>query len=148
MIAPEPPNPSNPFDWVLHILLFLFLFFVGTSSSVEMPGQGGGAPAPSENTAEVPTVIDVVEALILESAPVQLSLQVRGYQPDGCDFPVIVEQRREGNNVFVRIYRNVPIDIMCTMQLVIYDETIMLDGSFEPGTYTIDVNGVITEVTI
>ncbi len=146
MISPEPPNP---FDWVLRILFFLFLFFFGTSTTVEVPGQGGGAPPPaSGNTAEVPTVIEVVDARLMESFPVQISLQVRGYQPDGCTFPVIVEQRREGNTIFVRIYREIPIDIMCTMQLVIYNETIMLDGGFEPGTYTIDVNGVITEVTI
>lgn len=147
MVAPEPPNP---FSWIVQILFFVFLLLFGTRASVEDLGQGGGgAPPPaSSNTTEVPTVIEAVDALILESFPAQISLQVRGYQPDGCTFPVIVEQQRDGNTVTVRIYREIPIDIMCTMQLVIYDESIKLDGSFESGTYTIDVNGVITEVTI
>jgi hypothetical protein len=73
---------------------------------------------------------------------------VSGYQPDGCDLPVIVEQRRDGNTVYVDIYRELPPDVFCTMQLVPYNDTIKLDGDFESGSYQINVNGVIVEVQL
>jgi hypothetical protein len=91
-------------------------------------------------------VIEKVDATIRESLPAQVSLQVSGYQPDGCKFPVQVEQRREGNTVYVKIYRNIPNGVRCTMQLVTYSDTIALDGTFPTGEYTIDVNG--TQITV
>jgi hypothetical protein len=84
----------------------------------------------------------------MESNPPQISLNVRGYQPDGCTFPVVVAQTREGSTVRVSIYREMPTDIMCTMMLQPYNDTIVLDGTFEAGSYTIDVNGFVVTVTI
>jgi hypothetical protein len=107
-------------------------------------GTGGAQASGSESL----TVIETVDAMILESFPVQISLHVTGYQPDGCTFPVQVEQTRDGNTISVKIYRILPPDIMCTMQLVPYDENIRLDGGFESGEYTIDVNGTVVTVKI
>jgi hypothetical protein len=42
----------------------------------------------------------------------------------------------------------VPLEVMCPMILLEYNETIPLDGSFEPGTYTIHVNDFTLEVTV
>jgi hypothetical protein len=92
--------------------------------------------------------IDTVEALLLESFPVQISLKVTGYQPDGCDVPVQVTQVRDGNNVKVEIFRELPADAICTMIIKSYENSIKLDGGFEPGTYTIDVNGTVITVKI
>jgi hypothetical protein len=136
------------------LIAFLFGIFGFTSAS-----QSSVAPV-FEATAEaaapggdlvvsgILTVVENVDALLLESFPVQIHLHVTGYQPDGCNVPVQVVQQRDGNNVTVRIFRQVPIDVMCPMNIVPYDETIPLEGGFEPGTYTIDVNGVTIDVQI
>lgn len=110
----------------------------------------GGRPQNpvGDNFMQVDTVVESVDVLILESFPMQLDLVVRGYQPDGCEFPVIVEQSREGNLITVHIYRQVPPDVMCTMMLVPYEETIRLDGGFEGGSFEIRVNEFVTTVDL
>lgn len=110
-------------------------------------GQSVGNP-PEGNFMSVDTVIESVEVAVLESFPMQLQLTVSGYQPDGCDFPVEVEQRVDGNDVTLHIFRNVPLDAMCPMVLNPYEETIMVDGSFEGGTVNIQVNDFSTSVDL
>lgn len=100
------------------------------------------------NFMQVDTVIESVDIVVLESFPMQLHLTVRGYQPDGCDFPVIVEQQREENTVNVHVYREVPADVMCPMSLVSYEETIVLEETFEFGTFTIQVNEFTVEIEL
>jgi|GEM_PF-2190655 len=113
---------------------------LANSQSNENPPEGNYMP--------VNTVIESVEVAILESFPMQLQLTVSGYQPDGCDFPVEVEQSVEGNDVTLHIYRNVPADAMCPMVLNPYEETIMVDGSFEGGTVNIQINDFSTSVDL
>lgn len=146
-------DPTNPIDILVRILVILFLLFFGTMSVTRMPESGGMGVAPSDlgqggggNISL--TVIERVETLILESYPYQITLNVIGYQPDGCDLPVIVEQHREGNTVYVDIYREMPPEVFCTMQLVPYQGTIRLEGGFESGQYRINVNGTIVEVKL
>jgi hypothetical protein len=95
----------------------------------------------------VDVVIESAEVLILESFPPQLSLQIVGYHPDSCEFPVIVEQTVEENTITVHIYRELPPNVRCASAIVPYEENLNL-GSFDPGTYTIDVNGTILEVEL
>jgi hypothetical protein len=149
-MAPEPVG--NPFENLIRLLLLVFFIFTSyftiagrSQTPLEPPVDGTGGALPSGS--EVLTVIESVDALILESAPPQINLHVTGYQPDGCTFPVQVEQSVDGNTITVRIYRVLPPDIMCTMQLVPYDVTIPL-GSFESGEYTIDVNGTVVTVNL
>jgi hypothetical protein len=148
-------EPENPIVQIIRILAGLLLLFSAMSQTVTPPvdqsaqppsAQAVPTPEAGVDTFESLTVIEKVDATILESNPAQISLQVSGYQPDGCKFPVQVKQRREGNTVYVKIYRNVPKAIMCTMQLVMYKETIALEGGFPTGEYTIDVNG--TQITV
>lgn len=110
------------------------------SSQSFLPEEGNFMP--------VDTVIESVEVLVLESFPMQLQLEIAGYQPDGCEFPVIVEQRVEDNTVSLHIYRDVPSDVLCPMALVPYEETISIDGTFEGGTVTIEVNEFSTEIDL
>ncbi|HLU08157.1 MAG TPA: hypothetical protein VK003_00685 [Oceanobacillus sp.] len=128
----------------IRILVLLLYLFLGVEQEVRPPTP----PTSGEETFRSYTVIESVDALLLESFPVQINLEVSGYQPDGCDFPVQVEQRREGSEVFVEIYRDVPLAVMCPAMLVGYEATIHLDGGFESGTYTIHVNDQTIEVTI
>ncbi len=103
---------------------------------------------PEGNFMVVDTVIENVDVVVLESFPMQLQLEITGYQPDGCDFPVNVQQRVNNNAVTLHIFRNVPPDVLCPMALVPYEETIMVDGSFEGGTVTIEVNEFSTEIDL
>lgn len=130
---------------IIRILILLFSLFLGVEQEVSPPMT---PPTSGEETFRSLTVIESVDALLLESFPVQINLQVSGYQPDGCDFPVQVEQWREGNEVFVEIYRDMPLAVMCPAVLVEYEATIPLEGGFESGTYSIHVNDQTIEVTI
>ena len=89
---------------------------------------------------KVLTNIMSVDARVMESYPMRISLEVRGEHPDGCDLPVHVSQSRAGNSVAVEVYREVPADMLCPMILRPYQDDIMLDGDFEAGRYTIRVN--------
>jgi inhibitor of cysteine peptidase len=138
--------PPNPVQIVLWLVALLLMMLFGGSGDRDAPPSDGRSD--DGNTYESLTVIESVEVLVLESYPYQLNLVVAGYQPDGCIFPVNVEQRREGSRVYLKIYRVMPIDVMCTMQLVPYNATIRLEGGFENGQYTIDVNGTVVEVQL
>ena len=81
-----------------------------------------------------------VDVNLSASQPRKITLDVEGEHPDGCDYPVLVEQRRQGDAVDIEVYRNVPADVVCPMILKPYRDTIQLDGAFEPGDYTINVN--------
>ena len=70
----------------------------------------------------------------------RISLDVAGEHPDGCEYPVIVNQTRRGNTVDVEVYREVPADVICPMILKPYSDTINLEGDYEAGDYTINVN--------
>lgn len=78
----------------------------------------------------------------------RISLEVEGEHPDGCEYPVIVDQTRRGNTVDLEVYREVPADVICPMILKPYRDMIRLDGEFEPGDYTINVNSHSQAVNI
>jgi len=128
------------------IIITLFLLLTGAQMPSASPPLDA-APEVTE-TFRSPTIIDSVDALILESFPAQIHLTVSGSQPDGCDYPVQVEQRRDGNTITVEIFREMPLAAMCPMVLLPYEDTIPLEGTFESGTYTINVNNYTLEVTI
>lgn len=89
---------------------------------------------------KVLTNIFRVDVNFSESRPLRISLDVQGEHPDGCEYPVLVEQRRRGGTIDIEVYRNVPADVVCPMILKPYRDTISLEGAFESGDYTINVN--------
>ena len=97
---------------------------------------------------KVLTNIFRVHVNVMESHPLQLSLDVEGEHPDGCEYPVIVDQSRSDNTVDIEVYREVPADVMCPMILQPYRGSISVEGSFEPGEYTINVNSHSQAVSI
>lgn len=128
-------------DTLIRILITLFslVFSAGT-----VPPDSASQSA----TMRVDTVIEEVSVGAITSAyPALFSIRVRGYQPDGCDYPVEIVQSRGENTVEVHIFREIPPNILRTMQLVPYDAYISL-GTFMRGTYQINVNGVLLEVSL
>lgn len=121
------------------------VFATPTMTPIAVDGSAQDADGP---TMRVLAVVESVDTFLLESFPVQVQLHVSGYHQDGCEAPVEVVQRRDGNHVTVELYRVLPAAVMCPMVLQPLDETIMLEGGFEPGSYTIDVNGVTVQVEV
>ena len=106
-----------------------------------------GARNQQADGTRVPHVIDSVDVQLLESYPVQVQLEVSGYQSDGCETEVFVDVERRDDTIQVEIYRVLPPFVACPMMIVDYAETISL-GTFEPGDYRVTVNGVSVEFTV
>lgn len=76
----------------------------------------------------VPHVIETVELLPPLHPDLPLLMRVSGYQPDGCELPVIIEQTVTEDHLRVEIYRMLPPDMICSQQIVPFDEIIELSG--------------------
>ena len=138
---------------VLAVLFGLFAFSsaqqgAATMSIAPVEAQVQQAQAEVAGGVESLTIIEKVETQVSASLPATITLQISGYHPDGCQFPAQVEQTRNGDHVTVKIYRIVPKDLLCTMELNPYNDTITLDGTFDSGTYSVDVNGTLIEVKV
>jgi inhibitor of cysteine peptidase len=89
--------------------------------------------------------VEGVQAVILESFPVQVHAVVRGNLADGCTEIDQIEQNRdiEDKRFEVTITTSRDPDKICTQALVPFEETVPLDVRDLPkGVYTVDVNGV------
>jgi inhibitor of cysteine peptidase len=135
---------------ILRALLALLLVILSSCFGMQMNGEpdvsepGGAEPVGQR----VDHIIQSVDVSVMESYPMQLSLHVIGSQPDGCMVDVQVDQRREGNDVFVEIYRVIPPDMACPEMIMNYETRIRVKGGFERGSYTIHVNDYVVEITI
>ena len=145
--------------WIVVLLLILSSCLGIELEFVEPPMQAPPArpdvapptPVPTEAPLDAQRsaiLVDAVEPLLLESFPVQIHLQVTGMYPTGCTGSVTVAQAREGATVRVELYQLLSPGVHCPAVLRPYRETIALEGGFEPGTYTIIVNGHAISVTI
>lgn len=84
-----------------------------------------------------------VDALVLESFPVQVHAIAQGNLPDGCTEIDQTLQQRTGNVFEVVLTTKRPADAMCTMAIEPFEETIPLDVLGLPaGDYTVTVNGI------
>lgn len=152
-IEPRPcPRILKPFTFEVSIALpeeigGAYLLFVNDVELIYDLDRGVLTTPDEASGARVPMVIEAVDVLFLESFPPQVVIHVTGYQPDGCTYPVLVDETRDGNTITLDIYRILPPDIMCTMNIVGYEDSFNL-GMFDPGTYTIIVNGFTVEVVV
>ncbi len=89
------PGPIETIIRLILIFLFGIVMFFGISERVEdRPPMV--IVEPGEDAVRAMHIIDSVEVTVLESDPMQLRLHIAGYQPDGCEAPVTVAQRRDG----------------------------------------------------
>ncbi|MFU8827581.1 MAG: hypothetical protein ACNA70_08850 [Brevefilum sp.] len=84
-------------------------------------------------------VVESLSVLVMESYPVQVSVNLSGYLPDGCTTIREVRADRDGNTFTVTIHTQRPSgDVACTMALVPFDETLSLDvAGLGAGEYTV-----------
>ncbi|MGB1285127.1 MAG: hypothetical protein ACPG7F_01225 [Aggregatilineales bacterium] len=71
-------------------------------------------------------VIESIEAVILESDPPQIQLEISGFQSDSCIFSAVFEETREDDTITVHVYREIPITVTCMRQDVSFSETYTL----------------------
>ena len=94
--------------------------------------------------------VESVEVQVLNAPPASLLVIARGYLPDGCTSIDETSWVQEGNTFVVTITTFRPADMMCTQVLVPFEETVIIEpeSALSPGTYTVEVNGVSTQVVL
>lgn len=102
----------------------------------------------TQTVSDIDKVLTNIFQVDVTAAGERISLAVAGEHPDGCDFPVLVDQSRDGNKIYVEVYREVPADVFCPMILQPYQGSVQIEGSFAAGEYTIQVNSHSQTVTI
>lgn len=132
--------------WVV-MLVVLALLAAGCTL---LPGNGATDDDPTPEPPTGGTImgtanVESVEAQIMESFPVQVSIVVQGNLPDGCTELGEWTVNRDDDVFEVTLPTERPADALCTEALEPFEVTIPLDvAGLDAGTYTVDVNGVTT----
>jgi hypothetical protein len=137
------------------LLLAAMLFIVG---AVFAQDTETGMPEPQQTDMELP-VPQASEYLIqvnsvdvrVQQAPTGqgiVGVAIEGVVGDGCSRLERIEQNREGNWINIRIVGINSGDPICTMVAQVYQDNIPLSGAFDPGSYTVDVNGIVREFRV
>lgn len=124
-------------------LIPILLLALLAACGVSQPAQ----PAPAAGHS-FPAQIESVSVEVAESFPVQVFVRMQGTLGDGCTSLGEITQRREGNTIEVSVPAIHSGAEVCTMQLQLINERLPLEGPFEPGDYTLIVNGVETSFSV
>ena len=93
-------------------------------------------------------LIQKVDTQVLESFPVQVNVNIKGYLSNGCQ-QIDQIDITPTNNVFMVTVTTTPPpppEIACTMALIPFEKTIALDvNGLKAGVYTVNVNGVLNQ---
>ena len=97
-----------------------------------------GATAP---TAEDLAYVNHVEVLILESFPPQVSVEIEGDHPTPCH-QTLTEVTEDGSDYTVMVWSVAPEPgTVCAQVLEPFEVVVPIGNGFEPGDYTVTVNG-------
>ena len=107
-------------------------------------GRGNLTPIPGRQS--VPAPIDDVQAVIRDSSPPQVTLNIKAGLPSGCAQRESHSISRTGDTFTVRVLNSMPTgDVACTMIYGSYDLSLDLGRDFRAGgTYTVNVNDKTT----
>jgi len=165
-------KPSVNLRTIASLALLVILFAACTaapgdepivgSEATATPTQSPDDPVNSEDPTAIPTpdsageemliqdaVITGVQIMMMESWPLQASVQIDGELGDGCTELGPITTERDGETFTVTVKTTRPADAVCTMELRFFSETVALDiEGLEAGTYTVDVNGVTETFTL
>ncbi len=98
-----------------------------------------GADEPAAE--DLPAYISHVEVLILESFPPQVSVEIEGDHPTPCH-ETLTEVTEDGNDYTVMVWSVAPEPgAMCAQVLEPFEVVVAIGNGFEPGDYTVTVNG-------
>lgn len=110
-------------------------------SACGVSGGTPGTPPGQPGTQVVEIQIHRVTVDIAKSNPPQVQLRVSGVVGDACNKLDKVTQSRQGTQVTVRITALRQTGQVCAQLAQLFDETVRLEGTFAPGTYSVSVNG-------
>lgn len=87
--------------------------------------------------------VESIDIYIMESFPVQVSVEVNGYFPDGCTELKAIRTERFRNTFEVNISTKRPKDTICTQTIVPFTKMVPLDVfGLRAGSYNVSVNGI------
>lgn len=93
--------------------------------------------------------VDVLDIILMESFPVQVSVQVRGHLADGCVVLDGISVERLDDTFALRTHAHREGETVCTEALVPFDEAVVLDVLNLPaGTYTVTLDEHVSEFTL
>jgi len=111
-----------------------------------LSGNESDSPDKDNNTKKFiygNATVESIEIMVLESFPVQIKVNARGYLPDGCTKIDEIVKEKKNNTFLVSIKTVRPADTFCTQVIVPFQEVISLEVyGLKAGIYTVDVNGV------
>jgi len=135
--------------WVFVALTTLSIMVALACSSGKALEDGGGtAGAGTEGMLTVQRIEVQVVRSGAPSTPPEIFVHVHGVLLDGCTFLGAVEQHRDGQMITVTISTRHTKAEVCTMIAQLVDKTIRLEGAFAPGSYTVNVNGVVEKFSV
>lgn len=113
--------------------------------------EGGGSAYPigeddMKYTFGSRATLESMSVNIMESFPVQVSVSLQGYMPDGCTEIHRITSSRDGQVFTIEIETKRPTgDVACTMAIVPFERNVTLDvQGLSAGEYTVK-SGVLSE---
>jgi len=143
------------------ILLILTAIFLGACLK-NLPAPGGNDQPVSSSDTPMPTesenlnefeygeaaYVESIDAVFLESFPLQVHAIVKGNLPDGCTTIQRHEVKREVNTFAITIFTQRPKGAFCTAALVPFEYVVPLDVYGLPaGKYSIKAYNAAAEFT-
>jgi hypothetical protein len=123
-----------------HVVLYLLVagaVILAACSSASTPSPSD----PDAQQSEGPVYINQMELLIMESAPIQVSVQIEGELPTPChELHWEIAEPASANRIDSELFSTAPTDMACIQVLEPFEMTVPL-GSFEGGSYEVFVNG-------
>lgn len=124
------------------VLLAVILLAACSPLAASEPGRPTPGGKPQESG---PVFVDSTDLLIMESYPVQVSLQITGNLPTPCHsfhFSYEIGTGSDSNRIDVTVWSESDPSRMCTQVLEPFDESIPLDmAGAADGTYSMYLNG-------
>ncbi len=95
-------------------------------------------------------VLEEMAVNVMESFPVQVSVTLKGYVPDGCTKIHEITSERDEQTFDIKIITKRPGgDVMCTMAIVPFEETIALDvNGLQAGEYVVRCGNLSENFTL
>lgn len=131
---------------MLFVTIISMISCIGCSDSIDDILKGVDRDAEPDYEI-VDSSIDEIEILLLESQPVQVTVVVSGFFPNGCYSSHETHQTREGNTITLQMTDIHHLGVLCTQAVIEYETQVDI-GIFAPGDYKVIVNGIAQEFRV
>lgn len=113
----------------------------GITTATDPPTDTTAGPRAEPTTEDRPAYIRNVEVSIIESFPPQVSVEIEGDHPTPCH-ETSTEVTEDGSDHAIMIWSMAPEPgSACAQVLEPFEMVVPIGNGFEPGDYTVTVNG-------